>query len=86
MLCQRGSLLWAMKRIRRAPIHLHHPLSHLWRFWILFIKRVTASILFQLNDCAGPEAVLRQPLKDMKVFECLEVLEFNQVSGAPEYS
>ena len=36
-----------------------------------------------LNIIAGPEAVLRQPLEDMKVFECPEVLEFNQVR---EYS
>ena len=38
------------------------------------------------NIIAGPEAVLLQPLEDTKVFECLEVLEFNQVRGAPEYS
>jgi len=34
-------------------------------------------VLFKI--IAGPEAVLRQPLEDMKVFECPEVLEFNQI-------
>ena len=46
------------------------------------IEEIQYYVLF--NITAGPEAVLRQPLEDMKVFECPEVLEFNQVRGAPE--
>ena len=45
------------------------------------IEDIQYYVLF--NIIAGPEAVLRQPLEDMKVFECPEVLEFNQVR---EYS
>ena len=48
------------------------------------IEEIQYYVLF--NIIAGPEAVLRQPLEDTKVFECPEVLEFNQVRGAPEYS
>ena len=47
------------------------------------IEDIQYYVLF--NIIAGPEAVLRQPLEDTKVFECPEVLEFNQVRGAPEY-
>ena len=48
------------------------------------IEDIQYYVLF--NIIAGPEAVLRQPLEDTKVFECPDVLEFNQVRGAPEYS
>ena len=48
------------------------------------IEDIQYYVLF--NIIAGPEAVLCQPLEDTKVFECPEVLEFNQVRGAPEYS
>ena len=43
------------------------------------IEDIQYYVLF--NIIAGPEAVLRQPLEDTKVFECPEVLEFNQVSS-----
>ena len=51
---------------------------------VFSIEDIQYYVLF--NIIAGPEAVLRQPLEDTKVFECPEVLEFNQVRGAPEYS
>jgi len=63
------------------------------RFWILFITRVTASIIFQLKDCgrgciegrikkrgAGIQVLRRErrKMENMKLFEHPEVLEFDQ--------